>query len=226
MAKIDNVLSNRVPSIASANEAGLPIVFDTILREDHRRESQISSYPTETSVNGNDHTIHKNPTLTLTVGVSDNPIKMATAAASANAITGFAGAGVGIAGGMLVSKFGGLAAAAVGAAASATISAMAGSDRRSVDVWKALEYMRLTSSPVNIVGTKDDYKGYRIVRLSETVEKEVEGGAIFEIGLEKPRIFSTSSSAAVINANLRKNDPVATRGAARVDNGNVGISDE
>lgn len=235
MAKIDNLIrdfkTSKTPSIAPADGCGVGVIFDVILREDHRRESQISSYPTETAFNGNDHTIHKNPTLTLTVGISDNAGKVAAAKATTTSISnsasdrpgyeGLAGAGLGIAGGLILSKLGGAAAAAIGLAAESAISAFAGSDRRSVDVWNALDRMRTGAVMVNVVGTKGDYKGYRIVRLSETVEKEVEGGGIFEVGLEQPRIFSSMTTAVQINGSIRQNDPAATRGAATTNLGEV-----
>lgn len=226
MAKIDNLIrdfkTSKTPSIAPADGCGVGVIFDVILREDHRRESQISSYPTETAFNGNDHTIHKNPTLTLTVGISDNAGKMAAAKATGNqGANGLASAGAGIAGALILSKLGGTAAAAIGLAAESAISAFAGSDRRSVDVWNALDRMRTGAVMVNVVGTKGDYKGYRIVRLSETVEKEVEGGGIFEIGLEQPRIFSSMTTAVQINGSIRQNDPAATRGAATTNLGEV-----
>lgn len=240
MAKIDNLIrdfkTSKTPSIAPADGCGVGVIFDVILREDHRRESQISSYPTETAFNGNDHTIHKNPTLTLTVGVSDNSVRMKAAQATNTSqmctpyptagkfdpnVSGLINAGTGVAGGLILSKLGGTAAAAIGLAAESAISAFAGSDRRSVDVWNALDRMRTWAVMVNVVGTKGDYKNYRIVRLSETVDKEVEGGGIFEIGLEQPIIFSSKSTPVQINSNIRQNDPAATRGAATTNLGEV-----
>ena len=89
MAKLGNLMSSRTPSIKPADERnGLGIIFDAIFHEEDSRESQLASYPTETAFNGNDHTLHRNPTLMLIVGVSDNPAKMQVAKASSATLGG------------------------------------------------------------------------------------------------------------------------------------------
>lgn len=225
MAKLGNIISNRTPSIRSADESkGSGLIFDAILREDDSRESQLASYATETAFNGNDHTIHRNPTLLLQVGVSDNPTKVAAAKATNSTLAGLANGAGTAASGLILSKIGGTAAAAVGLAATGGLSAYSGSFHRSITVYDSLDDMRLNATTVNVVGTKRDYKGYRIVHLREVTEKENEGGGIFEIRLEQPRHFATKTSTTTINSQLRQNDDVSTRGQADGNIGEVGIS--
>ena len=91
MAKLGNLMSSRTPSIKPADERnGVGIIFDAIFHEEDSRESQLASYPTETAFNGNGHTLHRNPTLMLIVGVSDNPAKMQVAKASSATLGGLA----------------------------------------------------------------------------------------------------------------------------------------
>ena len=225
MAKLGNMISSRTPSIQPADERnGVGIIFDAIHREDDSRESQLASYRTETAFNGNDHTIHRNPSLTLEVGISDNPAKVAMAQASNSTLGGLANGVSTAASGLILSKIGGTAAAVVGLAASGGLSAYASSSRRSVSAYDVLDGMRLAAINVNMVGTKRDYKGYRIVHLREVTDPQTEGGGVFEIRLEQPRNFATSISAATINSQLRSNDDVSTRGQADGNIGEVGIS--
>lgn len=236
MAFIGNLMrKGKMPSIGPVDPSnGIGLIFDAILQEIDTRESQIASYATELSLYGNDHSVHKNPVLQIRVGVSDNKYKSLVAEASSRALssTGRFGSSVNtvlsatgsIAAGLIVSKLSGAAASAVGLASEAAISAFASSNRRSVDAFNSLERMRINGALVNVVGAKKDYLGYKITKLREVIEKEVEGGGIFDITLEKPRVFTTEFSSVDINNRIRTNDDVSTRGQASKNIGQVGVS--
>lgn len=237
MSVLHSLIRKKAPSIAPSDPAnGVGVIFDSTLQEIDSRETQIATYATESSLYGNDHAVHKNPTLQIRVGVSDNPIKVSIAQASSVALSSSSvfsdalntatGAAASYAAGIAVSSLSSATATAVGTAAEASVSAYAISNRRSVDVYNALDKMRLNQNNVNYVGTKRDYIGYRIVRLREVIDKDTECGGIFDISLEKPRIFTTSSSSTEINNNLRSNDDASTRGQATNNIGQVGVSSE
>lgn len=237
MSAISSLIRRKAPSISPSEPSmGVGVVFDAILQEIDTRESQIASYATESSLYGNDHTVHKNPVLQLRIAVSDNAFKVTAAQASSlalesssmfsDALKTAAGAVGSVATGMVISKLGNAAVAAVGLASEASISAFAMSNRRSVDVFNALEKWRVNAITLNIVGTKRDYLGYRITRIREVIEKDVECGGVYDLTLEKPRVFSTVTSAVAINQRLRSNDESSTRGQAVNSIGQVGVSSE
>lgn len=237
MSVASSLIRRGSPSISPAEPSmGVGVVFDTILQEIDTRESQIASYATESSLYGNDHTVHKNPVLQLRIAVSDNAFKVAAAQASSlalesssmfsDALKTAAGATGSIAAGSVINKLSNSAVAAVGLASEVSISAFAMSNRRSVDVFNAIEKWRVNAVTLNIVGTKRDYLGYRVTKIREVIEKEVEAGGVYDITLEKPRVFSTVTSAVSINQRLRSNDESSTRGQAVNSIGQVGVSSE
>ena len=238
MTAIRNALiRKKSPSISPSDSSlGIGIIFDAILQEIDTRESQIASYATEMSYYGNDHTVHKNPILQIRVAVSDNPVKVAAAQASSYALSAqnkylsltssVLGYAASSASGLIMGRLGGAAASAVGIAAEAAISSFAMSNRRSVDVFNSLEKMRLSSQLVNFVGTKRDYTNYRITKIREVVEKEVEAAGIYDITLEKPRTFSTVASSVEINSRIRNGDDSSNRSQSLMQVGQVGVSNE
>ena len=237
MSAVSSLIRRKSPSISPADPSmGVGVIFDTILQEIDTRESQIATYATESSLYGNDHTVHKNPVLQLRIAVSDNQFKVATAKASSlalessslfsDALKSVSGAVGSIAAGTVIGKLGNSAAAAVGLASEVSISAFAMTNRRSVDVFNALEKWRVNAVTVNIVATKRDHLGYRITRIREVVEKDVECAGVYDITLEKPRVFSTVTSSVSINQRLRSNDESSTRGQAVNSIGQVGVSSE
>lgn len=77
--------------------------FDAVLEESTELQTDISEFPLEDGSVGNDHAVHRPLRLTMTIGVSDNPFRVARAKAG-EAAGALAGVGVGVGAGLGVGR--------------------------------------------------------------------------------------------------------------------------
>lgn len=186
------IFLNKVPTLGG--NGFTPIIFDAILSEMQYVSARMSQYPLESGAIASDHSIQLPNVLTVTVGVSDNPFKVATASTTNGAST-VESALIGAAAGAVVSKLGGTALALLGLGMGATMASS--SSTRSTTVKNALHYLKATGALINFVGTKETYKSVVVVGVRSVVDKRSELGGIFQIDLAQPTIISNTGTGSV-----------------------------
>ena len=58
------------------------IYFDALLEESDELQTDVTRYPIESGVEGNDHAVNRNQRFTMLVGISDNPARALAAQAT------------------------------------------------------------------------------------------------------------------------------------------------
>jgi hypothetical protein len=205
---------NNVPTLGGEGVSSL--IFDAVLSEMQYASSRLSQYPLESGAIASDHAIQLPTMLTVTVGVSDNPFKVATASAS-NAASAAGSTLIGAAAGAIASKLSSTALALLGLGMGATLSSS--SSTRSTTTKNALHYLKATGVLLNFVGTKETYKNVVIVGVRNVVDKRSELGGIFQIDFMQPTIISNTGTGTV-SATLGSGTE-ATQGQASVNAGTV-----
>lgn len=183
---------NSVPTLGG--EGIQPLIFDAVLSEMQYASARISQYPLESGAIASDHAIQFPTSLTITVGVSDNPFKVLTASSS-NAAALAGGAAIGAAVGVVASKLSPTALAVIGVGMGATLSSS--SSTRSTTVKNTLHYLKATGVLLNFVGTKETYKNVVIVGVRNVIDKRSELGGIFQIDFMQPTIISNTGTGTV-----------------------------
>ncbi|MFE8049321.1 phage baseplate protein [Brenneria goodwinii] len=195
------------------------IFFDAILEESSELRTDVSEYPLETGETANDNAVTRPMTVTMTVAISDNPVKALTA--EAGQFSGIAGVGAGVAVGAASSLLSGGAAALTGLAASAGLSFAASGTKRSESALLELRKLQVEKSILTVVGINSSYDNMIITNTRVQKSKENEGGQEIVVEMRDLLIKDSNSSATTTNSNLPAGDTAATQGQANVHLGEV-----
>lgn len=195
------------------------IFFDAILEEASELRTDVSEYPLENGQTANDNAVTRPMTVTMTVAISDNPIKALMA--QAGDLSSLAGIGTGVAIGAVGSLLGSGAAAIAGIAASAGLAFAASGRQRSEEALVNLRRLQRYNSILTIVGVSSSYDDMIITNTRVQKSKENEGGQEIVVEMRALLIKNRNDSPATINSRLPAGDTAATQGQANVHLGEV-----
>lgn len=195
------------------------VFFDATLEESSELRTEVSEYPLETAQTANDNAVTRPLTLTMTVAISDNPIK--ALAAEAGELSSVASIGAGVAGGMAISALSGGAAALAGMAASVGLTFASSGQTRSESALQSLRSLQRDNTILTIVGDGSSYSNIIITSTRVKKEKANEGGQEIVVEMRQLLIKDRNGSAAAVNRNLPAGDTAATQGQANVNLGEV-----
>ncbi|AMO49206.1 Hypothetical protein AKI40_2818 [Enterobacter sp. FY-07] len=195
------------------------IFFDAILEEGSELRTDVSEYPLENGQTANDNAVTRPMTVTMTVAISDNPIKALMA--QAGDLSSLAGIGTGVATGAVGSLLGSGAAAIAGIAASAGLAFAASGRQRSEEALVNLRRLQRYNSILTIVGVSSSYDDMIITNTRVQKSKENEGGQEIVVEMRALLIKNRNDSPATINSRLPAGDTAATQGQANVHLGEV-----
>lgn len=209
-------------------------VFDALLEESSEQITDVTEYPIETGEAGNDHAVQRPLRLTMTVALSDNPIKALQAKAEAAAGGGALGTLAGSAVGIGSSVGAGVVAGALGGAGSA-ISGVVGSigggiagmfstaDVRSEVMLQDIRALQSMGALIDVVGAKGSYKDVMITNTRTQVTKQNEGGLELVVEMRKLIIVDLEHSPLTKTENLPQNDTAATQAQPEVNLGEAAL---
>lgn len=129
--------------------------FDAILEESSELRTDVSEYPLETGQTANDNAVTRPMTVTMTVAISDNPVKALMA--ETGELSGIAGIGTGVAVGAVGSMLGGGAAALAGLAASAGLSFASSGRKRSETALVQIRTLQRYNKTLTVISTSTAY---------------------------------------------------------------------
>lgn len=195
------------------------IFFDAILEETSELRTDVSDYPLENGQTANDNAVTRPMTVTMTVAISDNPVKALMD--QAGDLSGLAGIGAGVTTGAVSSLLGGGAAALAGIAASAGLAFAVSGRQRSEEALVNLRRLQRYNSILTIVGVSSSYDDMIITNTRVQKSKENEGGQEIVVELRALLIKNRNDSPATINSRLPAGDTAATQGQANVHLGEV-----
>ncbi|PWC10648.1 hypothetical protein B4923_16130 [Brenneria roseae subsp. americana] len=195
------------------------IFFDAILEESSELRTDVSEYPLETGKTANDNAVTRPMTVTMTVAISDNPVKALMD--EAGQYSGVAGIGAGVAVGAASSLLSGGSAVLAGLAASAGLSFVASGTKRSESALLELRKLQVEKSILTVIGINSSYDNMIITNTRVQKSKENEGGQEIVVEMRSLLIKDSNSGATTINSNLPAGDTAATQGQANVHLGEV-----
>lgn len=213
------IFSKARPSIGA-------FMFDALLEESSELATDVTEFPIETGNVGNDHAVTRPLRLTMTVALSDNPIKAAMASLS-GPLAGIAGIGAGVAAGAVMSKLGGAAAAAAGVAGSLLTEFGPGlfgsGELRSTGMLADIRALQRLNSLITVVGAKGSYDNVIITNTRTQITKQNEGGLELVVEMRQLTIIDNAANAAIVAANLPAGDSAATQAQPETNLGEVGL---
>lgn len=195
------------------------IVFDATLEETTELMTQVTKFPVETGVIGNDHAVQEPLKITMTVGVSDNPVR--ALAAAAGQFSSVAGAAIGVAGGSIINRLGraaanaGLAISIVNAAFNAGQAAT-----RSQSALEKIRELQRSHEIIDIVTLKGAYKGCMITATRQETNKENEQGLELVVEFQQLLIINSAEETEKVPA---PDDTAETQAQGIVDLGLVTV---
>ncbi|KGA39091.1 phage baseplate protein [Pectobacterium carotovorum] len=196
------------------------IFFDAILEESSELRTDISEYPLETGATANDNAVTRPMTVTMTVAISDNPVKALMA--QAGQLSTLGGIGAGVAAGAVGSLLGGGTAALAGVAASIGLSVTASGNKRSQEALDGIRWSQRNNEILTIIDSAGaSYDNMIITNTRTQRNKENEGGLELVVEMRQLVLINANRSPEAINANLPQNDTATTQGQANVHLGEV-----
>lgn len=203
------------------------LYFDALLEESSELITDVTEYPIETGAIGNDHAVDRPLRLSMTVALSDNPIKALMARASMpEALAGMGslpGAVIGTAAGAAIGMLGGAGAAVAGLGGS-VLSELAGSgELRSSQLLKAIRALQQSHQLIDVVGAKETHTNVLITNTRVQVTKENEGGLELVVEMQKLYIVDSLANQVIVNSNLPAGDTAATQAQTENDLGEQGL---
>lgn len=204
------------------------LFFDALLEESSEQITDVTEYPLESGAIGNDHAVTRPLRLTMTVALSDNPVKAALASASIpDSLSGIAGPLVGIVGGAAIGALGGAAAAGAGIAGSVLsryAPGLVGSgELRSSGVLKTIREIQSSNSFITVVGAKEAYDNMMITNTRVQITKQNEGGLELVVEMRRLLVVDDELNQAIVAANLPPGDTASTQAQPEVNIGEAGL---
>ena len=197
------------------------VYVDAVLEESTELQTEITEFPIEDGSVGNDHAVVRPLRLTMTIGVSDNPFRVARAKASeaAGALPGLGvGVGAGLGVGAAIGRLSGRAAAVAGLlAGAANTSGQAAS--YSTSVLEKIRALQRDCAIIDVVPAKGPiYQGCMITRTYQQTTKQNEGGLELVVELQQLQIIDQQRTPLV---NPPVGDTAATQAQPTIDLGRV-----
>lgn len=197
------------------------VYVDAVLEESTELQTDVTEFPIEDGSVGHDHAVVRPLRLTMTIGVSDNPFRVARAKASeaAGALAGFGvGVGAGLGVGAAVGRLSGRAAAVGGLLAGAANTAGQAASY-STSVLEKVRALQRDCAIIDVVPAKGPiYQGCMITRTYQQTTKANEGGLELVVELQQLQIINQQSTPLV---NPPVGDTAATQAQPTVDLGRV-----
>lgn len=195
--------------------------FDAVLEESTELQTDISEFPLEDGSVGNDHAVHRPLRLTMTIGVSDNPFRVARAKAS-EAAGALAGVGVGVGAGLgvgaAIGRLSGRAAAVGGLLAGAANTAGQAASY-SATVLDRIRQLQLGGGRLTVVMAKGKvYKNCMITRTYQQTSKQNEGGMELVVEMVQVQLINEHKPFTV---NPSPDDPVFYQAQPMIDLGKI-----
>lgn len=198
------------------------LFFDALLEESSELVTDVTEYPIETGAIGNDHAVERPLRLTMTVALSDNPVKAALAEVTGS-FDGIAGPVVGTAVGAVIGTLGGAAAAVVGVAGSILTELAGSGEQRSGKMIKAIRTLQSSHQLITVVGSKGAYDNVMITNTRVQVTKQNEGGLELVVEMRRLIVVDNAANAAIVKQNLPANDTATTQAQPENNIGEVGL---
>ncbi|MBU0792313.1 MAG: hypothetical protein KKC55_17900 [Gammaproteobacteria bacterium] len=202
------------------------LFFDALLEESSELVTDVTEYPIESGEIGNDHAVTRPLRLTMTVALSDNPIKAAIAKASgdyaSSAGGGIAGSLLGAGVGAAIGTLGGAAAAVTGIAGSVLTELAGSAELRSTQMIKAIRAKQSSHDLMTVIGAKGAYDNVIITNTRVQVTKQNEGGLELVVEMRQLLVVSSLANQAIVNANLPVGDTASTQAQTENNLGEVG----
>lgn len=200
------------------------VYFDALLEESSELTTDVTEYPIETGEMGNDHAITQPLRVTMTVGLSDNPVRVLRSR-ERGGLGALASAGGTTIAGQAISRLSGTGAALAGIAGqSVLLGQAAGSDglasRSALDNIRAIQH---SHALITVVGARGTYKNMIITSTRTQVTKENEGGLELVVEMKQLPTFNMANNDAVIARNLPAGDTAATQAQPEVNLGQVAL---
>lgn len=197
------------------------VYVDAVLEESTELQTDVTEFPIEDGSVGHDHAVVRPLRLTMTIGVSDNPFRVARAKASeaAGALPGLGvGIGAGLGVGAAIGRLSGRAAAVAGLlAGAANTSGQAAS--YSTTVLEKIRALQRDCAIIDVVPAKGPiYQGCMITRTYQQTTKANEGGLELVVELQQLQIINQQRTPLV---NPPVGDTAATQAQPTVDLGRV-----
>jgi len=203
------------------------LFFDALLEESSELVTDVTEYPIEDGRVGNDHAVDRPLRLTMTVALSDNPIKAALANDSIPDEWGWVaskmGPLIGTAAGAVIGTLGGAAAAAVGIAGSVLTELAGGAETRSGKMIKAIRKKQQGHELLTVVGAKGTYDNVMITNTRVQVTKQNEGGLELVVEMKQLIIVDSLANLAIVNSRLPADDTASTQAQTENNLGEVGL---
>lgn len=178
------------------------IFFDATLEESDELQTDVTRYPIETGAEGNDHAVNRNLLITMTVALSDNPVRKMIAEASSESfldnlrgsvpdgiLRAATGIGVGIGIGALPASV--ASVIGVGAGAYSTVSA-GQADSRSSTVLHAIRDLQAKREPFTVITSKATYDNCLITNTRRVTNTRNEAGLELVVDIEQVNILNSS----------------------------------
>ncbi|OCA53953.1 phage baseplate protein [Photorhabdus namnaonensis] len=200
------------------------IFFDAVLEESSEMRTDVSEYPLENAMTANDNAVTRPLYVTMTVALSDNPIKALIA--ETGQYSGILGMGAGVATGLAASVLpGGIAAlAGLGASVGFGIAGEYGT-KRSMNILDKIRELQSSHTVMTVIGTKSaSYANMIITNTRQVTNTENQDGLELVVEMRQLLIINKdgkNKDASLINANLPAGDSVSTQGQATVNHGEV-----
>jgi len=185
------------------------IYFDALLEESDELQTDVTRYPIESGVEGNDHAVNRNQRFTMLVGISDNPARALAAQASQGnvfdnltnlglpegALQTIIGGAAGIGVGAVVSRLPGNIAALAGLGASiANASFAAGqASTRSGNVLEEMRRLQRAKTIFTLATSKGIHANCIITRTSRVTNTQNENGLELAVDIEQLRIMNSQT---------------------------------
>jgi hypothetical protein len=185
------------------------LYFDALLEESDELQTDVTRYPIESGVEGNDHAVNRNQRFTMLVAVSDNPARALAAQASQSSVFDSL-TNIGLPEGALQTIIGGAASVGVGAIARrlpGNIAALAGlgasianagyaagqATTRSSSVLEEIRRIQRTKEIIVLSTSKGTYNNCIITNTRRTTTTQNENGLELAVELEQLRIMNSQT---------------------------------
>lgn len=192
------------------------IYFDATLSEATELITDVTEFPIESGAVGSDHAVQRPLSITMRVGISDNPSRAARAIAG-DTLGSLAGNVAGIAVGQAIQQLPASVAALAGEAHSRigssivnnAASAAGSASTRSRSALDAIRRVQRANALINVVSSKQTYKNCMITNTRQETNKENEQGLELVVEMRQLIIIPVGDTG---EAQLPANDDVSTQG--------------
>lgn len=185
------------------------LFFDAVLEESTELITDVTEFPIESGALGSDHAVQRPLTITMRVGISDNPSR-ALRAEAGNVFGALAGGAAGTLIGSAIGRLSGTAASLVGLGASAVNAAFTAgrAATRSQSTLDQIRDIQRRNQLINVVASKREYANCLIANTRQETNKENEQALELVVELRQLIIVPIEGDASFL---FPENDTSATQ---------------